>query len=586
MPEKPPNGWLETVLGAIAEPSRGRASPRDVPDLPYIGLEHIEPQTMKLLGHKYAREVRSPSLRFSTSDVLYGKMRPYLNKVWVAKFDGLCSAEFLVFPKCHALNSQFLAFRLNADDFVAFANGQVSGERPRVDFDRLSHFPLLLPPIAEQRRIVTRLNALTSRMERAETAARRARERLQRYRAAVLRHASTGELTRAWRASQPTTLGPASESGAVLLQSLLATRRALWEESELSRFRIAGKEPKDARWKARYREPAPPDISSGLPHLPRTWAWASLDQLSWTSGYGTSTKCTYEGKGPAVLRIPNIRSRALDFVDLKFAVSTQPVGDRNFIAPGDFLLVRTNGSKDLIGRAAVAITRPDKRCSFASYLIRFRLVGSAALWSWLVYAWDSPLSRVQIENKAVTTAGQYNLSLSKIASIAVPLPPLAEQSEIVHAVTLRLSAADRLAAVLEQQLLRSRVARQSLLQDAFAGRLVPQNTNDRGASFLLDRIHAERMARAQTPKAKPMPKSKIKAHAALRPLLEVLEANKKPVTPEQLFIDSGYRQDFELNDCRQEIVERFYEELRHLVGPQGLVEEIRPNNATVLLRVK
>lgn len=135
MPEELSKGWVKTTLGEIAEPSRERALPTDVPAMRYVGLEHIEPQTMSLLRHGYAREARSSSVRFSKGDVLYGKMRPYLNKVWVAEFDGLCSAEFLVFPKRDGLNNQFLAMRLNAEDFVTFANEQVSGERPRVDFD-------------------------------------------------------------------------------------------------------------------------------------------------------------------------------------------------------------------------------------------------------------------------------------------------------------------------------------------------------------------------------------------------------------------------------------------------------------------
>jgi type I restriction enzyme S subunit len=97
MSEKLPEGWVMTTLGEITEPSRARALPAEAPDMPYIGLEHIEPQTMKLLGHGYARDVRSSSVLFSKGDVLYGKMRPYLNKVWVAEFDGICSAEFLVF---------------------------------------------------------------------------------------------------------------------------------------------------------------------------------------------------------------------------------------------------------------------------------------------------------------------------------------------------------------------------------------------------------------------------------------------------------------------------------------------------------
>lgn len=138
MPDKLPGGWVETTLGEINTPSRLRARPSEAPDLPYVGMEHVAAQTMKLLGHGEASDLRSSSVRFEKGDVLYGKMRPYLNKVWLAEFDGLCSAEFLVFSKAEGLNSQLFAYRLNAQDFVAFANQQVSGDRPRVDFEKLA----------------------------------------------------------------------------------------------------------------------------------------------------------------------------------------------------------------------------------------------------------------------------------------------------------------------------------------------------------------------------------------------------------------------------------------------------------------
>jgi hypothetical protein len=93
-----PPGWIQTTLGEINAPSRDRAHPQDEPDLPYVGLvEHVESQTMRLLGRGKTSDLKSSSVRFSEGDVLYGKMRSYLNKVWLAEFDGLCSVEFLVF---------------------------------------------------------------------------------------------------------------------------------------------------------------------------------------------------------------------------------------------------------------------------------------------------------------------------------------------------------------------------------------------------------------------------------------------------------------------------------------------------------
>ena len=156
-----------------------------------------------------------PLSDFSRGDLLYGRLRPYLNKVWVADFDGLCSGEFLVFSSRDGLNNHFLSARLNAHDFVAFANERASGERPRVSFESLSRFPLLLPPSAEQDRIVARLNAALFRIKAGEVAAQRARRRVQRYRETVLQAAVTGGLS---VTLQPGDEEAGTDTGVTLLQ--------------------------------------------------------------------------------------------------------------------------------------------------------------------------------------------------------------------------------------------------------------------------------------------------------------------------------------------------------------------------------
>jgi type I restriction enzyme S subunit len=574
MPEQLPTGWIKTTLGEIAQPSRTRVSPMDVPTARYVGLEHIESQSMKLIGNGFASEIRSSAVRFSKGDVLYGKMRPYLNKVWVAEFDGLCSAEFLVFQKHDGLNNQFLAFRLNEEDFVTFANGQASGERPRVDFEKLSHFRILLPPVAEQARMVSKLSAAFSKMDKADAAARRARKRLIRYSAAVLDAAVSGELTREWREVQIDKKSDGN-AGEILLKQLLDARRTRWEEAELRRRNTGTKAPKDDKWRSRYREATPPR-TEGLSEEPKGWAWISIDQLGWSSGYGTSTKCTYDGKGPAVLRIPNIRCRSVDFGDLKFAASLRDFKDEDFVAPGDLLLIRTNGSKELIGRTAIVKTPPSIKCSFASYLIRFRLLGDEVIWSWLSLAWESNIVRQGIESRAATTAGQYNVSLSGLADLAIPLPPSNEQAEIICEVERRLLAADRLAAALEQQLVRASNTRQSLLLEAFAGRLVNQNPNDEPASLLLEHIHSIREAEAQKSKGGAMSTPKVKTKSVgPRNLLTVLEENSTPMTPEELFHASGHS---------QESVDEFFAELRQLTTIPAKITEERKAGAITLLK--
>lgn len=574
MSEKLPQGWVKTTLGEIVQPSRERALPEESSDMRYVGLEHIEPQTMRRTGHGYAYETRSSSVRFSKEDVLYGKMRPYLNKVWVAEFDGICSAEFLVFPRRDSLNSLFLAMRLNAEDFVTFANRQVSGERPRVDFNKLSGFPILLPPIVEQNRIVAKLNTALSGVERAEKAARRAQERLQRYRAAVLHAAVTGELTRDWREAQRKKESGKPETGDALLHRLLAVRRTRWEEAELQRLRAAGKEPKDEKWKSRYPEPTPLRTED-LPNLPEDWTWASLDQI----GELNRGKSKHRPRDDARLYggpYPFIQTGDIRKSGGTIREHSQTYSEfglkQSRLWPAGTLCITIAANIAETGILSYPACFPDSVVGFVQddTLLKVRFV------EFFIRSEKS-----EIERYAPATA-QKNINLELLEGMAIPLPSLAEQTEIVREVESRLVAADRLAATLEQQVTQAHAMRQSLLREAFDGRLVPQDPNEESASVLLERIRAAREAEAKKPKAKRMPKSKSTSKKARRPLLDVLREHNKPMTPEQLFREAGYEHEFRQTKRSQEVVDWFYFELRQLTEAPAKIRQEK-NGANVIL---
>jgi type I restriction enzyme S subunit len=507
MPEELPKRWVKTTLGEIAEPSRERALPAEVPDMPYVGLEHIEPQTMKVLVHGYAREARSSSVRFSKGDVLYGKMRPYLNKVWVAEFDGLCSAEFLVFSNRDGLSNQFLALRLNAEDFVTFANGQVSGERPRVDFEKLSHFPILLPPTAEQQRIVAKLDAALSGLERAEKAARRAQERLQRYRAAVLHGSVTGELTRPWRESRMKNKKAKAQTGEALLQRLLAARRSRWEQVELQRLRAASKEPKDDKWKSRYVEPVASDTAT-LPELPEKWAWASLDMIA-EIGSGISVSKNRVVKNPVelpYLRVANVLRGNIDLTEVKTIRVEKERVDEYLLEAGD-ILFNEGGDRDKLGRGWIWEGQIPK-CVHQNHVFRARLIDQSLLDARLVSHWGNTFGQNFFLTHGKQTTNLASINRAVLSKLPVPIPPIAEQSQIIREVERRIAAADRLAAKLKRQLERKYATRESLLREAFSGRLVPQDRNDEPASVLLNRIRAASKAKAESKERRKMPRRK------------------------------------------------------------------------------
>lgn len=580
MPEELPKGWVKTTLGEIVQPSRERVLPAEVPGMRYVGLEHIEPKTMRLLGHGYASEVHSSSMFFSKGDVLYGKMRPYLNKVWVAEFDGICSAELLVFPELDGLNSQFLAMRLNAKDFVNFANDQISGERPRVKFEKLSNFPILLPPLTEQARIIAKLEAAIAGLARAEKAGRRAQERLQHYRAAVLQAAATGELTRGWRGTQRKKETANSETGNALLQRLLASRRLCWEEVEVKRLNTSGKAPKNDNWKARYPEPSAPNIA-GLPELPEGWTWASPGQLSSGRKYalaigpfGSNLKVSdYRDSGVPLIFVRNIR-KAVFSGKSTHSISQRKAQELNAhqAKGGDILIAKMGdppGDACLYPEDAptAVITADCIRMQISPLLNNVKSV--------FVHFINSKHVRDQIRQITMGVA-QQKISLSRFASIALPLPPLTEQTEIIREVEHRLSAADRLEDVLVQQFDRSLAARQTLLAEAFLGHLVPQDPKDEPVAVLLDRIRAVSKTETNKPKGKHMAKSQTQKNASRRPLLSVLRKNENPMTPKELFLAAGYG---------QESVDDFFAELRKLTEKPAKIVEERGAAGQRLLRV-
>ncbi|WP_228002373.1 restriction endonuclease subunit S [Nocardia australiensis] len=196
---------------------------------------------------------------------------------------------------------------------------------------------------------------------------------------------------------------------------------------------------------------------------------ATLASTSLDAGYGTSEKCAADAPGPAVIRIPNLADGKIDLADEKRVVDPSVDVSKYMVSPGDLLIVRTNGSVDLIGRSA--IVQNDVNAAFASYLIRYRLRPDVVRPAWVHAMLRSPQLRSRITSLAASSAGQHNLSLAKLDPLPIPLPSLdmqdaglerlVEMDALTHRLNRSIVAAQRRAVTL----------RQSLLAAAFSGRL-------------------------------------------------------------------------------------------------------------------
>jgi len=173
-PRATPSGWQTVKLGEVCEFDKVQGVHRD---LPYVGLEHIESHTACFIGDSEPQTVKSMTFRFSTEHVLYGRLRPYLNKALAPDFEGHCSTEIFPLKPGAALSREFLLYWLLSGETMERINATCSGARmPRADMNEVLEFEIQLPPLPEQRRIVGVLDEALAGIAAAKAHAERNRQ--------------------------------------------------------------------------------------------------------------------------------------------------------------------------------------------------------------------------------------------------------------------------------------------------------------------------------------------------------------------------------------------------------------------------
>ncbi len=208
--------------------------------------------------------------------------------------------------------------------------------------------------------------------------------------------------------------------------------------------------------------------------------------------YGTAKKCDY-GDGVPVLRIPNIASGRISIEDLKRADFESDELTKLSLRLGDVLVIRSNGSRDLVGRSAV-VDDAAAGMLYAGYLIRLRLDESKLLPDYLHAFLSSPSARQTIEGLARSTSGVNNINAEQLKTLMIPAATLEAQRSVISTIQSANAHAGRL----ELEVARARALldrlEAAILSKAFKGELVPQDPNDEPASVLLERM---KVARAQ-----------------------------------------------------------------------------------------
>lgn len=365
-------------------------------------------------------------------------------------------------PK-ESIDPQFLSYWLRSPHMQALFETEAKGTAQKgIYLRQLSSFPLRIPPIDLQRRIVAKLDELLARSREVREQLEAVPALVEQYRQSVLAAAFSGELTADWRKKNPN-VEPASK----LLERIRAERRSAWEAAELAKMKAKGKLPKDDKWKSQYAEPTPVDTTE-FPVLPATWSWASIEDLCPFDGpavYGIIQPGEHvEGGVPYIRPLDIFGDGTVVLADLKR--TSRKIADdyeRSELRAGDVVLsiVGTIG-KVLVVNAELS------GANITQSSIRIRPPRGVPT-SFTKLVLQSPLLRREYDKYRFGNAVQ-RLNVEHVRKLVVPVAPSAEAEAISQLAQQRLNGAERVAAGIEAEHL-DRLER-ALLAKAFRGELV------------------------------------------------------------------------------------------------------------------
>lgn len=208
------DSWEEKALGKIVKNIKDKYEPtlNNKKCVKYIGLEHIE-KNNGIIGFGSSDDVKSLKTIFELGDILYGKLRPYLNKHDIAKFSGICSTDILVYRAEDFNTAKFINYFMNTEKFIFYTVSNSKGiNLPRISEKEVSGILVNVPTLSEQSEIVRIIDDLLAKEQQAKELAENAITKIDLIKKSILARAFRGELG---------TNNPADEPAVELLKRVL-----------------------------------------------------------------------------------------------------------------------------------------------------------------------------------------------------------------------------------------------------------------------------------------------------------------------------------------------------------------------------
>ncbi len=436
-PYKVPSNWVWTRGNTIFIPTESKKP--DGNKFYYIDIESIDNKNQKIREPKLLEVSKAPSRAsrgLNTGDTIFSTVRPYLKNI--AYIDetfqsAIASTGFYV-CRPNKIQPRFLYWLMCSGYVVDGLNKFMKGDNsPSIRKENIVNFAYPIPPLAEQERIVERIESLFTKLDEAKEKTQNALDSFENRKAAILHKAFIGELTRKWR----------EENGVGVETRILKPLSAVCSSFQ----------------------------------------------------YGTSSKSVNDGS-IAVIRMGNLQNGEIDWSDLVFS-NNEEDNNKYELKVGDVLFNRTN-SPALVGKTS--IYRGDFPAIFAGYLIRLNY-GDELIGDYLNYMMNTHQAKEYCNSVKSDGVNQSNINAKKIAAFIIPVPSIAEQTEIVRIldnIFKKEKQAKELASVIEK----IDLMKKAILARAFRGELGTNNPEEESALNLLKEIMSKENKIEQKPNKK------------------------------------------------------------------------------------
>lgn len=335
-----------------------------------------------------------------------------------------------------------IVFEMLRDEIVSKTKTGTSKEsinRGNFSNYEIPYFPIEFQ-LANYQKFVNAKNIIKNLLEESE----KQKNYIKQLRQNILQDAIEGKLTADWRKQNPVQKGNPDYDAEALFEQIQKERNNEKKQKELS-----------------------PITDEEKPfEIPNCWKWVRLGEIIDSIVYGTSEKCSYDDKqNSAILRIPNISSGFIDVSDLKYTNLSEAEKKELSLKENDLLVIRSNGSPEIVGKM-VNVPKDYENYCYAGYLIRLRFT-IPEIGLFIAKISSANTLRKQIEDPLRTTVGINNINSDEIKALRFPLPPLAEQKEIVKQVEKHLQTVSDLEKQITEREQLTKQLMQSILKDAF-----------------------------------------------------------------------------------------------------------------------